>query len=115
GVSNDGGHSFSRVMSLCDVTIPSCGATSSASMQCAEAWGSPRGLRETYLNGELCKPADSSSPAPDAGGPANQAAPRAHGVQQGGCACEVGRSGSGVRSFVALIIALALRARRRRA
>jgi len=118
GRSSDGGRTRTREMSLCDVDLAHCPATSSVETACRAGWEASGGFRDTFVRRHECEVQDGGAFLTDGGtrggGPATAGdggALRAPGAQDGSIApvCDTGdgagkvttRSGSGCRCDVA--------------
>lgn len=111
GVSQDGGHTFEKVMTLCDVTFASCASNSTMAQVCPSSWDNPQGgYVQDFTQGQRCT-GGSKPPAGDGG----TAPPAASGGSSGGCSF-VARSesaGSGYALLAALAAIGVARSKRR--
>ncbi len=86
GVSTDEGHSFSPLMTICDVTYPACSPNSMMSQACSILWNDPTalpyyaGFEKEFTQGDRCS---LDGGLPDAG-----TAPKAT-KKSSGCSCSL--------------------------
>jgi len=70
GISQDGGHSFQKVMTLCDVTLASCAPNSTMAQLCPASWDNPQGgYVQDFTQGSRCTDGSKPSGADGGNGP----------------------------------------------
>jgi photosystem II stability/assembly factor-like uncharacterized protein len=107
GVSQDGGHTFKQVMSLCQVAFGACASTSTAEKACRSYWEMQSGFSTDFVHNPRCSPADAG--ATKDGGASNGGGSKAT------CGCTVpGRSAPASGTAVAAALALSVAVLRRR-
>lgn len=115
GVSHDEGHTFEKVMTLCDVSFASCAPNSTMNAVCTTSWSIPGsspglgGYKEDYVEGPRCAGPTTSSPDGGTTSPAQTG-----GGSSGGCGVASPSRGESTAGALFAALAFVLSARRRK-